>query len=358
MPEASKQIVTLEDKAQQLDNAADKFSSAFENSKTPFSSALALSNGIKELRGLLDDGIMSEIMNLADTPLGFLTDRGMKPERERYQVHEVRDAIIEASLRGFRVAGNEFNIISSRFYAAKNGLHRKVVTYPGVTDFKEFLGVPKLSGDRGAIVTAKATWLKDNIKCDLSREFAIRVNAGMGSDAILGKCQRKLYAAVLNRLSGIITPEGEVDDAVIRAEPVALKAIFNGGSEKEKEPAKEDFLSGTADPKQEDNQSGGTIAWPSWQGVKDRFKKLNVTVDELLNFLELEHESEVTKEDCQNLYEVYVAIEGKTTTIEERFPRPTGSKPVFSGPVQTRAQEDFLAGVGDPKEVGNNKIKK
>ncbi len=352
MPEASKQIVTLEDKAQQLDNAADKFSLAFENSKTPFSSALALSNGIKALRGLLDDEIMSEIMNLADTPLGFLTDRGTKPERERYQVHEVRDAIIEASLRGFRVAGNEFNIISSRFYAAKNGLHRKVVTYPGVTDFKEFLGVPKLSGDRGAIVSAKATWLKDNIKCDLSREFAIRVNSGMGSDAILGKCQRKLYAAVLNRLSGITTPEGDVDDATaMRTDPVSTKPVFNGGSENAPEPAGKDFLSGSGDPKEEENQHGGHVAWPSWQGLKDRFKKLNVSADELLNCLELEHESEVTKEDCQNLHEIYVAIEGKTMTIEERFPRPTGSKPAFNGPVQKRAQEDFLSGVGDPKEA-------
>ncbi len=356
MPEASKQIVTLEDKAQQLDNAADKFSLAFENSKTPFSSALALSNGIKALRGLLDDEIMSEIMNLADTPLGFLTDRGTKPERERYQVHEVRDAIIEASLRGFRVAGNEFNIISSRFYAAKNGLHRKVVTYPGVTDFKEFLGVPKLSGDRGAIVSAKATWLKDNIKCELSREFAIRVNSGMGADAILGKCQRKLYAAVLNRLSGIVTPEGEIDDAAIRAEPVAAKLIVNGGSEKAAAPTREDFLSGTEDQKQEDDRPGGAIAWPSWQGVKDRFKKLNVTVDELLNFLELEHESEVAKEDCQKLHEVYVEIEGKRTTIEAQFQR-TGDKSASNSPsVQQRAQEDFLAGVGDPKEsVGAKK---
>jgi hypothetical protein len=217
-----KQLVTLDSRAKQLDKIAATFSSALAvTDDSPFSSALTLSQGITALRELLDDGIMREVMKLADTPLGFLTDRGPTARNRDgspvspYQIGEVRDAIIEAALRGFRVAGNEFNIISGRFYGAKSGLHRKVITYPGVTDFRESLGIPKLVGDRGAVVTAEATWLKNGVKDELKREFAIRVNAAMGTDAILGKLQRKLYAAVLNRLSGIFTPEGEVVDEVI-----------------------------------------------------------------------------------------------------------------------------------------------
>ena len=222
MKENEKQLVTLESRAKQLDKIAATYTSALVvTDDSPFSSALTLSQGITALRELLDDGIMREVMKLADTPLGFLTDRGPTARNRDgspvspYQMGEVRDAIIEAALRGFRVAGNEFNIISGRFYGAKSGLHRKVITYPGVTDFRETLGIPKLMGDRGAIVTAGATWLKNGVKDELSREFAIRVNAAMGTDAILGKLQRKLYAAVLNRLSGIFTPEGEVVDEVI-----------------------------------------------------------------------------------------------------------------------------------------------
>jgi len=220
----SKSIITLERKAAELDNVARKFSVYITADNGPFGSALTLSQGITSLRELLDDGIMREIMKLANSPLGFLTDRPNDKNPNPYQISEVRDAIIEASLRGFHVCGNEFNIIAGRFYGAKAGLHRKVTAYPGVTDFKETFGVPKNSGDRGAIVIATATWRKDGISQELSREFAIKVNAYMGVDAIIGKCQRKLYSAVLNQLSGTVTPEGEVDDAT-PARSIEVKSI-------------------------------------------------------------------------------------------------------------------------------------
>ncbi len=209
MTTQSKALVTLEDKAKQLDKVSSRFSNALSVADSPFSAAITLSQGIATLRELLDDGVMGELMRLADSPLGFMTDRAKSGAP--YKTSEVKDAIIEAILRGFRVAGNEFNIISSRFYGAKAGLHRKVISYPGVTDFKETFGIPKMAADKGAIVVAKATWKQSGHRSELSREFAIRVNTGMGVDAIIGKCQRKLYAAVLNQLSGIITPDGEIE---------------------------------------------------------------------------------------------------------------------------------------------------
>jgi hypothetical protein len=211
MTTQSKALVALEDKAKQLDKVASKFSNSLNLDASPFSTAITLSQGIAALRELLDDGVMTEIMRLSNSPLGFMTDRPSEKKPEPYRIGDVRDAIIEASLRGFRVCGNEFNIIAGRFYGAKAGLHRKVISYPGVTDFKETFGIPKMSGDKGAIVVAKATWKLNGTKDALEREFAIRVNSQMGVDAIIGKSQRKLYAAVLNQLSGVITPDGEVD---------------------------------------------------------------------------------------------------------------------------------------------------
>jgi hypothetical protein len=211
MTTQTKALVALEDKAKQLDKVASKFSNSLNLDASPFSTAIMLSQGIAALRELLDDGVMTEIMRLSNSPLGFMTDRPSEKKPEPYRIGDVRDAIIEASLRGFRVCGNEFNIIAGRFYGAKAGLHRKVISYPGVTDFKETFGIPKLAGDKGAIVVAKATWKLNGIKDALEREFAIRVNSQMGVDAIIGKSQRKLYAAVLNQLSGVITPDGEVE---------------------------------------------------------------------------------------------------------------------------------------------------
>src|SRR5260370_107008 len=116
----SKDIITLESKAQQLDEAAAKYSAALSTEKSPFTAALVLAQGIKALRGLLTDDIMNEIMALADTPLGFMTD---KKDKGGYAPKEIKDAII-------------------------------------------------------------------------------------------GKWQRKLYAAVLNQLQGIVTPDGEIDDSI------------------------------------------------------------------------------------------------------------------------------------------------
>jgi hypothetical protein len=44
--------------------------------------------------------------------------------------------------------------------------------------------------------------------------IAIRVNAGQGSDAILGKAERKFYAALLEHLSGEPVDSGDADDAI------------------------------------------------------------------------------------------------------------------------------------------------
>jgi len=233
--QGSKEI-SLANKAQELDAVAEQYSSALSTEASPFTSALILSEGIAALRDLLDDGIMQAIMRLADTPLGFITDRANKGG---YAPKEIKDAIIEASLRGFRVAGNEFNIISGRFYGAKNGLHRKIITFPGLTDFTETFSVPRFTQNGGgAVLTAKATWYlqlsdeQDPIKMELQRELAIRVNTGMGVDAVIGKAQRKLYAAVLNRLTGTITPEGEIDDSI----PVNATVTTEPAEQKPREP--------------------------------------------------------------------------------------------------------------------------
>ncbi len=103
-----------------------------------------------------------------------------------------------------------------------------------------------------------------------------------------------------------------------------------------------------------------------WQDAISRFSKIGVNSDQLLNLLELEHAEEVTVEHCQTLYGVFTAISEGSTTVEEQFPRPAGDKPQFrpsgpthvNGPSQPRAQEDFLGGVGDPKESAGAKSKK
>lgn len=187
-----------------------------------FESELAVAQAISDLRLALTGEMMQPIMALMNTDLGFRTDRDPRlTAKDRdgnpmipYSVDVVRECFIESKLRGFHTVGNEWNIIAGRFYACKNGFRRKVTQKSGITDFKDTYDVPRMVADKGAIVKCRAIWNQDGVPQSLEREFPIRFNFGMGSDAILGKAQRKLLAAVHDRLSGIVTPEGEAHDDI------------------------------------------------------------------------------------------------------------------------------------------------
>ena len=185
-----------------------------------FEKEIALAQTMGDLRQLLTPEIMQPVMALMNTSLGFRTDRDPKQfdkngqPNKPYAVEVVRDVLIEAKLRGFHTVGNEFNIIAGQFYACKNGLRRKVTKFPGLTEFRDLYDVPRIVGDKGALVKCRATWKKDGQADSLETEFAVKVNAMMGSDAITGKAERKLLKRVLDRITGMNTPEGDVDDPI------------------------------------------------------------------------------------------------------------------------------------------------
>jgi hypothetical protein len=185
----------------------------------PLLQSINMARGLQRLRDALPEGpVKTYFMPLKGTPLGFLTDEGDKVPDYSWQV--VRDCIIEALLRGFRPIGNEFNIISGRFYGAKNGLERIVREYPGLSNLTYELGVPAL-GQNGALVGFDAKWTLDGEVMELCGRAAeglaldtripVRVNSGMGPDAILGKATRKMFARIYNRILGMaaIDADGE-----------------------------------------------------------------------------------------------------------------------------------------------------
>ena len=185
-----------------------------------FMAELSVALAVSDLREALTDEMMKPVVALMNTDLGFRTDRDPKlSPKDRdgnamtpYSVEVVRECFIESKLRGFHACGNEWNIIQGRFYACKNGLKRKCEQWPMVTDLKIDLGLPRSAGDKGAIVPGKARWKKDGVADLIEAEIPVRVNGGMGADAILGKAQRKLYKLVHDRLAGIVTEDGEAGE--------------------------------------------------------------------------------------------------------------------------------------------------
>jgi len=196
--------------------------------------AIALANGINALRNLVDGPILDSWLTLADTPLGFKTDRapGSKDRNGKaltpYRREVIRDAIIDALLRGAEIIGNEFNVISGKYYLTKEYFERQLKEI-GVEQLRVVEGVPQTMGSngQGALVPMRASWVyaetEQSIDCieenGQDNRIAVRVNSGMGTDAILGKAYRKLYARIHRRCTNstwlakeIDTVDGEVAD--------------------------------------------------------------------------------------------------------------------------------------------------
>jgi len=193
-----------------------------------FMQAVQMAQGIAALRAALTDAfVLQAIMPLQGSKLGFLTD---KDKDGGYGINVVRECSIEAMLRGFSVVGNEFNIIAGGFYGTKAGFHRKVLEFPGLTDLVLEPGVPQLVADKGgALVPFSASWKLQGramrIDCQytkdgdnvVDRRIPVKVNGGMGSDAILGKAERKILYRVFARLHGNTfgAMEGEIGEEPI-----------------------------------------------------------------------------------------------------------------------------------------------
>jgi hypothetical protein len=156
------------------------------------------------MRKLLTPDVVAYFLELQGSTLGFKTDKDTKGG---YDADTVRDVVIEASARGFDLVMNRTNIISGRFYATKEGLEdffrRKFVKNgrPRVTDIRLSVGVPKLGGDR-ALVAMSISFKFDGRDEKMSREIPVRVNGGMGDDAIIGKATRKILKDVYAFVTG------------------------------------------------------------------------------------------------------------------------------------------------------------
>lgn len=164
--------------------------------------AIVLSAAISQLREAFTPAIMSDLLKLANTPLGFKTDRGphMKDpkDRENYPDAIVKDCLIQAMVRGVRPSGNEFNILVGQCYVTKEGFRRLIREFPGLTDFKPQLGVPRML-EGGAVVSCSATWKVNGIADSIECEIPVK---GVGCDLLLGKAESKLYRRIYSRLTG------------------------------------------------------------------------------------------------------------------------------------------------------------
>lgn len=205
-----------------LDIIASRAYTDLAEAKGAFIKANILASGIQELQLHLGP-MMDAFMPLQNSSLGFKTDQAAG-----YSKDVVRDAVIEATLRGVQVVGNQFNIISGRCYITKEGYEHKLRNHKGFTDFKANYGVPKMHPNgEGAIVECNASWTFNGKADEMKAEIPVRVNKGMGTDAILGKATRKFLKRVFERITGCSEVENVPDEdaAIDRAKPANVATV-------------------------------------------------------------------------------------------------------------------------------------
>lgn len=213
----SEMRVSLTERAKEID-AAGAVAMKLYDGGTSLADTLAIAQAMVDLRALITPEVMRPIMALMNTQVGFATDRdptkqdyktGKYPEP--YDEATVKDVLIISLFHGFRMIGNETNIIAGKFYGAQNGFTRRARELTQFT-YEPWFEAPRISADgKTALIKCGAAWKKpeagkiggEGDPCELS----IRINAMMGADGAIGKAQRKLAKRVVERLTGREVPE-------------------------------------------------------------------------------------------------------------------------------------------------------
>lgn len=214
---------------------------------SPIRRTLALANGMQTIRRCLTGPLMADIMALANTPLGFLTDR--KPgatnregkEMKTYPEPVIRDCVIEGMLRGASIVGNEINVIAGRCYLTKAYFERAVREWPGISDLAVTDGVPvRTTASRHVLVPMRAEWRLNGgahtLRCEATSDGDFRIpvveNEGMGIDAVLGKARRKLFAKIFAWLTGSEWVAEQAELETLEPEPAKHVAVLAAPDEK------------------------------------------------------------------------------------------------------------------------------
>lgn len=216
----SNELMVRDELVAALDKAAENGVLALAEA-SQFKRAFMVADAIKQLQSILTPKVMEPFMALQNTSLGFKTD---KPNGG-YPMDVVRDALIAATLSGVYTVGNEFNIISGQCYITKNGFGHKLkdIQLNGWRDasrdiktfgWTETPGVPVLRNG-GAIIEYTLEWTINGKAFKKTLTLAIRVNSGMGSDAIIGKASRKARAWLFQAVTGMELGDEDADDANI-----------------------------------------------------------------------------------------------------------------------------------------------
>lgn len=205
----SNTAITIPQQQIELAKNIDNLVSVFQNKEiNGFQKAFVHASVIQELELLLTPEYMKPIMYMQGKKLGFKTDLD---KQGGYKEETVRACLIEATLTGVQVSGNQFNIISANCYITKEGFAYLLKQIKGLWH-EEIYDIPKAI-DGATSVSVTINWKLDGIQKSRVLTFPVKVNTGMSGDAIIGKAKRKALAWLYNDITDSEIGDGDVLDA-------------------------------------------------------------------------------------------------------------------------------------------------
>lgn len=176
-----------------------------------FTKALQLADVMRQMQDTLTPENMRAVMALQGNLLGFRTD---KDDKGGYPPNVVRDCLIASVLLGLTPCGNQFNIIAGRPYVTKEGFTHLLRSIPRL-EYSLAVDVPRMANNGGgAVCSCVITYrVGDGEKKTETIERAVRMNAGMGADAIVGKMERKALKHLYTVITGQAIEDGDTADA-------------------------------------------------------------------------------------------------------------------------------------------------
>lgn len=192
--------------AKKLNDAVGSVLSA--DTLSGFELAYKIASATAELKNLLTPEYIKPIMALQGSRLGFKTD---KDKDGGYPELTVKNCLIEAVLMGVQPHGNQFNIIAGNTYITKEGFGYLLSKLPGLS-YTITPSLPRVK-DSSAAIVMNIEWIYGGVKQVKQIDIPVKVNAYMGTDAVIGKATRKARHWLYNTITGSEIPEGDIQDA-------------------------------------------------------------------------------------------------------------------------------------------------
>ena len=271
----------------ELDDRLKKCRGMMELSTSTLERAVLMAQGMKVAKQYVTENITT-LAPLADSELGFLTDR-TNSKKGAYGPQELVAPIVTALMKGVPLVGNCFNVMSGRCYVTTQGYDYLFANRDGcdVPNVKignvEITTEPRWDKDkdRGIPGTARVaaigevrangklyrvTFLETD---ELDERIAVKYNANMAEDAIVGKARARVLKALWRLVSNAVLddPEEPEEATIIDAPSVPLPSSEdpNEGGLDPVEVAKETYLAGLDKADADASPMGAGIAFDAFK---------------------------------------------------------------------------------------------